>query len=80
MVALQVGAMKGNLKSIPVKYVLYTRDCIFIYDHHFGNLDLFIHCSSSANIIWKYVLVRVRACLSKLKKNTQTALSIRNRN
>ena len=35
--ALQVGAMKGNLKSIPVKYVLYKRDCI--YDHHFGNLD-----------------------------------------
>ena len=32
--------MKGNLKSIiPVKYVLYNRDCIFIYDHHFGNLD-----------------------------------------
>ena len=38
-VALQVGAMKGNLKSIPVKYVLYNRGCIFIYDHHFGNLD-----------------------------------------
>ena len=37
--ALQVGAMKGNLKSIPVKYVLYNRDCIFIYDNHFGNLD-----------------------------------------
>ena len=38
--ALQVGAMKGNLKSIPVKYVLYNnRDCIFIYDHNFGNLD-----------------------------------------
>ena len=40
--ALQVGAMKGDLKSIPVKYVLYNRDSIFIYDychHHFGNLD-----------------------------------------
>ena len=40
--ALQVGAMKGNLKSIPVKYVLYNRDSIFIYDyyhHHCGNLD-----------------------------------------
>ena len=37
--ALQVGAMKGNLKSIPVKYVLYNRDCIFNYDHHFGDLD-----------------------------------------
>ena len=41
-VALQVGAMKGNLKSIPVKYGLYNRGSIFIYDychHHFGNLD-----------------------------------------
>ena len=37
--ALQVGAMKGNIKSIPVKFVLYKRDCIFIYDHQFGNLD-----------------------------------------
>ena len=29
--------MKGNLKSIPVKYVLYNRD--FISDQHFGDLD-----------------------------------------
>ena len=38
--ALQVGAMKGNLiMSIPVKYVLYNRD----YDHHFsGNLFIYL--------------------------------------
>ena len=41
--ALQVGAMKGKLKSIPVKYVLYNRGSILsliIYcHHHFGNYD-----------------------------------------
>ena len=49
--------MKGNLKSIPVKYVLCNRDCIFIYDHHFGNLDdlCFGSCSEIKNFIYLFI-------------------------